>query len=161
MKRTRSGGRPARRATRRPSEHGPGRRSLALRLELAREEERARVARELHDELGQVLTSLKLEFMWLVDQLRNNEPKPGLELVEQAPVVDRTDRSRHSVCSPDLERPSAGRAGSSGVERRDSMGGDEVRGTHGHSLPAGVGSENASRLIAHGNWRCSAFCRRR
>jgi signal transduction histidine kinase len=41
------------------------------------------VARELHDELGQVLTSLKLEFMWLVDQLRNSEPKPGVQLVNK------------------------------------------------------------------------------
>jgi signal transduction histidine kinase len=41
------------------------------------------VARELHDELGQVLTSLKLEFMWLVDQLRNSEPKPGIQLVNK------------------------------------------------------------------------------
>jgi signal transduction histidine kinase len=81
MKRTRAGRRPARRATRRTSGHGPH--ALALRLEQAREEERARVARELHDELGQVLTSLKLEFMWLVDQLRNNEPKPGIQLVNK------------------------------------------------------------------------------
>jgi two-component system sensor histidine kinase UhpB len=81
MKRTRTGHRPARRATRLPSEHR--RHALALRLEAAREQERARVARELHDELGQVLTSLKLEFMWLVDQLRNNEPKPGIQLVNK------------------------------------------------------------------------------
>jgi len=73
--------RPARRARRQPRGHALH--SLALRLELAREEERARVARELHDELGQVLTSLKLEFMWLVDQLRNTEPKPGIQLVNK------------------------------------------------------------------------------
>ena len=85
MKRTRAGRRPARRSTRRHVGHGLH--ALALRLEQAREEERARVARELHDELGQVLTSLKLEFMWLVDQLRNNEPKPGHSARQQTPVA--------------------------------------------------------------------------
>ena len=70
------------RRTRRGS-RGSGLHSLALRLEVAREDERAHVARELHDELGQVLTSLKLEFMWLVDQLRNSEPKPGIQLVNK------------------------------------------------------------------------------
>ena len=64
---------------RRPSRLHP----LSLRLEVAREEERARVARELHDDLGQVLTSLKLEFMWLVDELRKSEPKPGIQLVNK------------------------------------------------------------------------------
>ena len=80
MKRTRAGRRPARRKSP-PRGHSP--QSLALRLEHAREEERARVARELHDELGQVLTSLKLEFMWLVDQVRNTEPKPGIQIVNK------------------------------------------------------------------------------
>jgi signal transduction histidine kinase len=54
-----------------------------LRLETAREEERARLARELHDELGQVLSSLKLEFMWLVGELGKIDPKPGLQFVNK------------------------------------------------------------------------------
>ena len=57
--------------------------NLSLRLETVREEERARVARELHDELGQVLTSLKLEFMWLVTELGKSDPKPGIQLVNK------------------------------------------------------------------------------
>ena len=57
--------------------------TLSLRLETAREEERARLARELHDDLGQVLTSLKLEFMWLVDELGKGQPKPGIQLVNK------------------------------------------------------------------------------
>lgn len=36
-------------------------RELAAHLESVREEEKARIAREVHDELGQVLTVLKLE----------------------------------------------------------------------------------------------------
>lgn len=58
-------------------------RALSLRLELAREDERARVARELHDELGQILTSLKLELMWLVEQIRKGEPRPGVQVVNK------------------------------------------------------------------------------
>lgn len=40
-------------------------RALSARLEAVREEERIHIAREIHDNLGQLLTGLKLEFSWL------------------------------------------------------------------------------------------------
>jgi PAS domain S-box-containing protein len=46
-------------------------RQLSARLDAVREEERARVAREIHDELGQSLTALKMELTWLDKQVPN------------------------------------------------------------------------------------------
>lgn len=40
-------------------------RDLTARLQLVREEERTSIAREVHDELGQALTGLKLDLAWL------------------------------------------------------------------------------------------------
>ena len=55
--------------------------ALAERLEQMREEERTRIARELHDELGQLLTCVKLDFVSTVRRLR--------ELKSPGDVVDR------------------------------------------------------------------------
>ncbi len=40
-------------------------RALSERLEAVREEERTNIAREIHDELGQALTALKLDIAWV------------------------------------------------------------------------------------------------
>jgi PAS domain S-box-containing protein len=40
-------------------------RGLAARLEAAREEERTKIARDIHDELGQTLTALKMDIAWI------------------------------------------------------------------------------------------------
>ncbi len=44
-------------------------RALADYQQFVREEERARIAREIHDELGQSLTGLKMDMAWLAKQL--------------------------------------------------------------------------------------------
>jgi PAS domain S-box-containing protein len=44
-------------------------RSLAAHLQSVREEERIRIAREIHDELGQLLTGFKMDLSWLDKRL--------------------------------------------------------------------------------------------
>lgn len=56
-------------------------RALTERIEQMREAERTRIARELHDELGQLLTGIKLDFSATIRRLR--------ELKTPGDVVDR------------------------------------------------------------------------
>ena len=44
-------------------------RDLSVYLQTVREEERTRIAREVHDELGQALTSCKLDLSWIAGKL--------------------------------------------------------------------------------------------
>ena len=64
-------------------------RALAARLESVREEERTRIARELHDELGQALTGLKLDLAWMHRRLDRHSPS---DLSERCgSLLDRLD----------------------------------------------------------------------
>jgi signal transduction histidine kinase len=53
-------------------------RALSIYLQSVREEERTRIAREVHDELGQALTSCKLDLSWIAGRLPT-ELKPLLD----------------------------------------------------------------------------------
>ncbi len=55
-------------------------RELSSHLQTVREEERTRIAREIHDELGQVLTAFKIDLAWLAKRM----PKEPPELSERA-----------------------------------------------------------------------------
>lgn len=46
-------------------------RALTAHMEQVREEERTRIAREIHDELGQALTGLKMDLSWFSGRLPN------------------------------------------------------------------------------------------
>ena len=49
-------------------------RKLSSHLEQAREEERSRIAHEIHDELGSKLTAVKMDLSWLDNKLLEIEP---------------------------------------------------------------------------------------
>lgn len=58
-------------------------RDLTVRMERTKEEERKRIARELHDEFGQLLTGLKLDLATLGKQLAKGAAMPQPELIEK------------------------------------------------------------------------------
>jgi PAS domain S-box-containing protein len=47
-------------------------RNFSMHLQTVREEEQARIAREIHDELGQQITGLKMDIGWLKKKLTSN-----------------------------------------------------------------------------------------
>lgn len=65
-------------------------RALAARLQAAREEERTRIAREIHDELGQALTALKLDLAWLENRLPRGNSVARLGDLSIAARIDKT-----------------------------------------------------------------------
>jgi len=48
-------------------------RALAARLQEVREDERTSIAREIHDDLGQTLTAMNMDLVWLIQRLPGSE----------------------------------------------------------------------------------------
>jgi PAS domain S-box-containing protein len=49
-------------------------RALAARLQAVREDERTSIAREIHDDLGQTLTAMNMDLVWLMQRLLGQDP---------------------------------------------------------------------------------------
>ncbi len=62
-------------------------RALAGRLQAVREEERKELSRDIHDELGQVLTGLKMELAWMRSRLNDRGPVARKALLEKIAVL--------------------------------------------------------------------------
>lgn len=62
-------------------------RSLAGHLESAREAERTRIAREIHDEFGQLLTGFKIDLAWLEKRIAAQPETPREALLEKVQAM--------------------------------------------------------------------------
>ncbi|MEJ2173450.1 MAG: PAS domain-containing sensor histidine kinase [bacterium] len=65
-------------------------RELSARVLEAREEEKTLIARELHDELGQLLTALKMDVAWLRGRLPADAPEMTAKIEQMNTVLDQT-----------------------------------------------------------------------
>lgn len=74
-------------------------RRLASHLEEVREEERIAIAREIHDELGQQLTVLKMDISWLDSKLTDKEDLVQKKIDDLLATIDSTITSVRRISS--------------------------------------------------------------
>ncbi|HNU13871.1 MAG TPA: PAS domain S-box protein [Chitinophagaceae bacterium] len=74
-------------------------RKLTAHLQNIREEERTSIAREIHDELGQQLTVLKMDVSWLNKKFHGTDEKANQRLKELLSMIDETVKSVRRISS--------------------------------------------------------------
>ena len=77
-------------------------RALTARLQTVREEEGRRIAREIHDEMGQAMTGLKMDLFWLEKKLAADQSPGALvqkRIHSMIKVTDHTLQTVRKVCS--------------------------------------------------------------
>ena len=72
-------------------------RELSSFLQSVREEERTRIARELHDELGQSLTALKMDLTWLLTRFADDQEDMLVKTDNMITLVDSTVDSMRRI----------------------------------------------------------------
>ena len=72
-------------------------RMLASHLEQIKEDERKRIAREIHDELGQNLLALRLDIQMLYERTRDRHPRLNAKVHNVLMHIDTTMKSMRSI----------------------------------------------------------------
>lgn len=75
------------------------RRAFAVAANTIREEEKARVARELHDELAQSLTALKMDTIWVRDNIVPMPEAVASRLTDMLATLDHTVAATRRIAS--------------------------------------------------------------
>jgi PAS domain S-box-containing protein len=65
-------------------------RRLSGSIMAGQEKERQAIARELHDELGQVLTALRMDAVWLYERLKAADPRGAERALSMCDLIDHT-----------------------------------------------------------------------
>jgi len=74
-------------------------RDLASYLQDVREQERTRIAREIHDDFGQSLTILKMDLSWLKKHIIQDQPQVQNKIDSMFKVIDTSLKTIHTVSS--------------------------------------------------------------
>jgi PAS domain S-box-containing protein len=74
-------------------------RALAERLQWVREEDRKQVARDLHDQIGQILTAIKMDMSWISRHLPETEVEMLARLKESSQLINDGVKAVRAICS--------------------------------------------------------------
>jgi PAS domain S-box-containing protein len=74
-------------------------RALAERLQWVREEDRKKVARDLHDQIGQILTAIKMDMIWMSRHLPESEAAVLARLKESVQMINDGVKAVRTICS--------------------------------------------------------------
>jgi len=74
-------------------------RALTGKLQIVREEERTRVARDLHDDIGQILTAVKMELAWIGKRMKGDDSQARDRLVAAMQLVSDGVSTVRKICA--------------------------------------------------------------